>query len=188
MSQLTGVGSSPTAPAEGINSDESDFSLAVAMLEVQTQRAKNIDVSLKMQMQDMQSTNGKTADYNSLLSTLRALNNCAREPKKEDSGVTDSSKTNGKIIPNVGDAATLRATAEAQCKKLGIELKSGNPGELEVMIQGIKSSIDGFGNTQQMDMIRLQNLMSKRNECFDTMTNTLKKVQDQNDRIIAHLS
>lgn len=188
MGNSSGVtGAAATNGVAMVDFSESDLDMAVAMLQVQTQRVKNMDVALKLQMTEMQGNNVKTADYNSLLGTLRALKNCEREAKKGDNA-SDSSKTNGKIIPTDGNAADFRQTAQAQCKKLGIEFKCDNPGQLEVMIQDVKSAIDGFGNTQQMDMIRLQNLMSRRNESFDTMTNLLKKIQDQKDRVVSHLA
>lgn len=43
------------------------------------------------------------------------------------------------------------------------------------------------GNSQQMDMLRLQSLGNKRNETFDTMTNFIKKMQDSRSSIIGNM-
>lgn len=43
------------------------------------------------------------------------------------------------------------------------------------------------GNSQQMDMLRLQSLGNKRNESFDTMTNFIKKMQDSRSSIIGNM-
>ena len=40
---------------------------------------------------------------------------------------------------------------------------------------------------QQMDMLRLQSLSNKRNEAFETMTNFIKKMQDNRNSIIGNM-
>ena len=59
--------------------------------------------------------------------------------------------------------------------------------ELENQIQALKNQIDSLGNSQQMDMLRLQGLSNKRNEAFDTMTNFVKKMQDSRSSIIGNM-
>jgi len=53
-------------------------------------------------------------------------------------------------------------------------------------ITSIKGQIDSVSNTQQMDMLRLQGLMSKRNEATDLMTNTMKSSSDHRSNIISN--
>ena len=50
-----------------------------------------------------------------------------------------------------------------------------------------KTSIDSLGNTQQMEMLRLQSLTNKRNEAFDVMTNFIKKMQDSRSSIVGNM-
>lgn len=59
--------------------------------------------------------------------------------------------------------------------------------ELEEQIQTIKSQIDSMSNAQQMDMLLLQSLSSKRNEAFDLMTNFVKKMQDSRSSILGNM-
>ncbi|WP_269862418.1 hypothetical protein [Achromobacter xylosoxidans] len=54
-------------------------------------------------------------------------------------------------------------------------------------ITAAKSQVDSLGNTQQMEMLRLQGLTNKRNEAFDVMTNFLKKMQDSRSSIIGNM-
>ena len=42
-------------------------------------------------------------------------------------------------------------------------------------------------NSQQMDMLRMQSMNSKRNEAFDVMTNFVKKMQDSRSSIIGNM-
>ncbi|WP_247900306.1 hypothetical protein [Paenibacillus pabuli] len=54
-------------------------------------------------------------------------------------------------------------------------------------VQALKNKIDALGNSQQMDMLRLQSLSNKRNEAFDVMTNFIKKMQDSRSSIIGNM-
>ncbi|KOS68328.1 hypothetical protein AEA09_07005 [Lysinibacillus contaminans] len=51
----------------------------------------------------------------------------------------------------------------------------------------LKDQIDSMSNSQQMDMLRLQNLSNKRNEAFDVMTNFVKKMQENRSSIIENM-
>ncbi len=57
----------------------------------------------------------------------------------------------------------------------------------EQLVADHKTEVDALGNTQQMEMLRLQSLTSKRNEAFDTMTNFIKKMQDNRSAIIGNM-
>ncbi|MCH2000163.1 hypothetical protein L7Q78_45950, partial [Achromobacter xylosoxidans] len=54
-------------------------------------------------------------------------------------------------------------------------------------ITAAKNQVDSLGNTQQMEMLRLQGMTNKRNEAFDVMTNFLKKMQDSRSSIIGNM-
>jgi chaperonin cofactor prefoldin len=60
-------------------------------------------------------------------------------------------------------------------------------GNVESLVQRIKSQIDSLTNTQQMDMLRLQSLNNKRNEAFDLMSNFVKKMQDSRSSILSNM-
>lgn len=67
----------------------------------------------------------------------------------------------------------------------GVEINVANKGELDKLVENIKSAIDSESNSQQMDMLRLQSLSNKRNEAFELMTNFIKKMQDSRSSIIS---
>lgn len=54
-------------------------------------------------------------------------------------------------------------------------------------IASAKNQVDALGNTQQMEMLRLQGLTNKRNEAFDVMTNFVKKMQDSRSSIVGNM-
>ncbi|WP_342471579.1 hypothetical protein MHH70_11850 [Metasolibacillus sp. FSL H7-0170] len=59
--------------------------------------------------------------------------------------------------------------------------------ELAQQINELKAQISTLGNSQQMDMLRLQSLNNKRNEAFDVMTDFVKKMQDSRSSIINNM-
>ena len=59
--------------------------------------------------------------------------------------------------------------------------------DLSTEIDNLKTSIDSEGNSQQMEMLRLQSLSNKRNEAFDMMSNFIKKMQDSRSAIISNM-
>ena len=63
----------------------------------------------------------------------------------------------------------------------------GTRAKAEAYIKGQQSQIDALGNTQQMDMLRLQSLSNKRNEAFEIMTNFMKKLADSRSGIISKM-
>jgi len=50
-----------------------------------------------------------------------------------------------------------------------------------------QGQMDALSNSQQMDMLRLKSMNSKRNEAFDVMTNFVKKMQDSRSSIIGNM-
>jgi hypothetical protein len=57
----------------------------------------------------------------------------------------------------------------------------------EAYVKSISSEIDALGNSQQMDMLRLQSLSNKRNEAFEIMTNFMKKLAESRSGIIRNI-
>ncbi|QOS82182.1 hypothetical protein JNUCC31_15940 [Paenibacillus sp. JNUCC31] len=67
--------------------------------------------------------------------------------------------------------------------KLQAAIQSGDTSQAQVL----RGQIDALGNSQQMDMLRLQSMSNKRNEAFDVMTNFIKKMQDSRSSIIGNM-
>lgn len=62
-----------------------------------------------------------------------------------------------------------------------------NKDEWDVAIQGLKNFTDKLNSNSQMDMIRLQSLMNKRDQAFEMMTNVLQKTSKLNGDIISNM-
>ncbi len=59
--------------------------------------------------------------------------------------------------------------------------------QLDTQINQLKDQINTLGSSQQMDMLRMQSLMNKRNEAFDLMTNFIKKMSDSRSSIMGNM-
>jgi hypothetical protein len=59
--------------------------------------------------------------------------------------------------------------------------------EFDAAVANIKGRLDTIGNTQQMDLLRLQTLLNRRNEAIDLASMTIKKHADKNEAIIGNM-
>ncbi len=66
----------------------------------------------------------------------------------------------------------------------GIQFDADN---MDNNIQSIKGYVDQLNSTSQMEMIRLQPLMNKRNQAYELMTNALQKLSGSLDKMIANV-
>jgi hypothetical protein len=63
----------------------------------------------------------------------------------------------------------------------------GSQSDIDQAIANMKSSVDTVNSQSQMDMVRLQGLMDKRNQAMDMITNTLSKSGKGMDSIIGNM-
>ena len=59
--------------------------------------------------------------------------------------------------------------------------------EAQALIENIKISIDNLSSSSQLDMIKLQGLINKRNQTIEMMTNLMQKFQKPNDAIVGNM-
>ncbi|MCC3375080.1 hypothetical protein [Cohnella sp. REN36] len=144
----------------------SSMDIETALAAVQSQRAQLVDQQLTQQLKDVQARNDEIAKLNLLLSELNLLR--------------------GGKSPYV-----LTADQQTRLNAAGVAANASNrsydASQLDGFIQALKSKLDSLGNSQQMDMLRLQSLTNKRNEAFDIMTNFIQKMQDSRSSIIGNM-
>ncbi|MFN3430709.1 MAG: carboxypeptidase-like regulatory domain-containing protein, partial [Candidatus Sericytochromatia bacterium] len=159
--------------------------LETAMMAVQSQRAKLLETQLRGQLEAVQSRNEQISRLNQLLGALNALAAIAPPAAGSTStplrdalkAVLEGTKAAG--ISHVQMGSTVFTSAD----QVNLVAK----GDVDSYIQSVKGMIDSAGNTQQMDMLRLQSLSNKRNEAFDLMTNFIKKMADNRSSIIGNM-
>jgi hypothetical protein len=64
---------------------------------------------------------------------------------------------------------------------------SGKQAQFDAAIQNLKGAIDTVNSQSQMDMVRLQGLMDKRNQAFDLITNSLSKFSKSMESVIGNM-
>ena len=62
-----------------------------------------------------------------------------------------------------------------------------NYASLTAQIEYLKGLIDGLNSEAQLDMIRLQSLIDKRNQAFEMASNTLQQDQKTRDSIVGNM-
>jgi hypothetical protein len=188
--------------------DIEGMDITTAMLAVQSQRTQLLDQQIAVQIKEVQARNDKIAALNNVLAGL----NKATAQFKSDAKPTDTIPDwNDDKVKSI-EVPLNDSIQAAGLGDLGFTARQGqitdpnNPGktvvlpagtnimqggttkaELDAAVSKVKGMIDSVGNSQQMDMLRLQSMSGKRSEAFDTMTNFLKKDQDGKSSIIGNL-
>ncbi|MBC05424.1 MAG: hypothetical protein CMO10_03930 [Thalassospira sp.] len=179
------------------------------MMLVQAERASNLESQMADQIKEIQSRNEQVRQLNDLLSSLRAVRPSGDNPDKwavlgsnrqesretiralAEAGVPvtiqlldDGSLDDLKGLPNV----TVKTThGDGISDEYGSNGYDAQQKTIDTWINDIKGKIDGLNSTGQLDMIRMQSLMNKRNQAFDTLSNTLQKIQKSLDAIVGNM-
>jgi hypothetical protein len=156
---IAGLGAGPI--------DLTGIDLETALMMVQSQRASLLQAELAAQLADVQARNSRIALLNTALSAVRAY--LAAPTQATFASAISAATATGVAHPFLSTSATTGVTAAT------------------ALAQFLLGEIDSVGNTQQMDMLRLQSLTNTRNEAFDVMTNFVKKMQDSRSSIIGNM-
>ncbi|MFU8945468.1 hypothetical protein ACLRGF_01915 [Mycetocola zhadangensis] len=156
---IAGLGAGPI--------DLTGIDLETALMMVQSQRASLLQAELAAQLADVQARNSRIALLNTALSAVRAY--LATPTQATFASAISAATATGVAHPFLSSSATTGVTAAT------------------ALAQILLGQIDSVGNTQQMDMLRLQSLSNRRNEAFDVMTNFVKRMQDSRSSIIGNM-
>jgi len=205
MSSISAPPSSTSAIT--IGSGAGDISVDDALVLVQIDRVRLCEAQLTDQINTIRARNEQMKKLNDIQSVLLKVKGMFDKTEgdakfRDIPGISDkliSGKTSdGKEIEKP-DLTEMRAAAKAW-QDAGLDptygAKLSGPlwdkvdfryKDIEVMTTMVKSQIDSMSSSSQMDMVRLQSLNNKRSEAFDTMTNSLKKQQDNKSSIVGNL-
>lgn len=84
------------------------------------------------------------------------------------------------------DFATRGTMIGSKLPKISHEIKFSKE-EAQALIENIKTSIDNLSSSSQLDMIKLQGLINKRNQTIEMMTNLMQKFQQTNNSIVGNM-
>lgn len=171
--------------------------LETLMMMVQSQRANLLESQLKEQISNVQKNNEQISQYNTAMAALNGVKNVFGGDSSATTKIheTGDKKKGGNSASRLNEVTAIAKEAlegagfESGMKELGdVQIStSSTMGQVDSAIQALKAKIDSLGNSQQMDMLRLQSLSNKRNEAFETMTNFVKKMQDARNSIIGNM-
>jgi len=133
---------------------------------LQLQQVEVMDKQLLMQQQDMKARNDTLKALNEVISELRKLR-------------PDDDKKKATIPKDLAEAAA----------KLGLDIKQGefNQGQFTAFIENAKGRVDVVSNESQVDMIRLNSLVGKRNRTFEMISNLQNKVAQTLGTIVRNM-
>ena len=204
MSSISSI--PPAVTANTVGSGTGELSVDDALILVQIDRVRLCESQLTDQINTIRSRNEQMRKLNDIQSVLLKVkgmfDKTEGDAKFTDiSGITgkltDGKTTDGKEIEKE-PLKEMRAAAKAW-QEAGLDptygAKLSGPlwsktdfryKDIEVMSTMVKSQIDSMSSSSQMDMVRLQSINNKRSEAFDTMTNSLKKQQDNKSSIVSN--
>lgn len=185
LSAVTGGNGRPDSTTFGTGMPgASNMSIPEMIMAIQIERGNVLDSQIKDQMTDMKERNDWLREANDALATLRT-NLPPDQPGQE--------KSFGTMQHTAADGTVSTIPVDAWMIQNGIAVPDaggdhrGTRAEFEAALANLKSSIDTVNSQSQMDMIRLQGLMDKRNQAFDMMTDTLSKTGKSLDNIVGNM-
>ena len=194
--------------ASGVSGLEQGLGIEEMMMLVQAQRAENLESQMADQIKEIQSRNQQVSQLNDLLSSLRAVRPSGDNPDKwADLGATEKQATEMVMqlakagvnidiqLPKDGSLDELKgypnvntdSKDKARLSMPGTGKFDARQNTIDTWVNDIKGKIDSLNSTGQLDMIRMQSLMNKRNEAFDTLSNLLQKVQKTLDSVVGNM-
>lgn len=137
---------------------------------LQLERTQILDKTIMSQQKDMEERNNLLKQLNTVLQDLRA----SRPPGKPE--------TTKAFPPGLVKAAMdLGVKFPAEAETAG---KVFTQAEWDNVLNNVKSVIDQNNNDSQIDTIRLNSMLTKRNQAFEMMSNIMTKQQQVMDNLI----
>ncbi len=165
--------------------DGQALDLGQLMMQINIERTELIDSQLADQMAEVQ-------ERNQQLKALTDLMAMCRQMKAEKSATNDDNAAGQTFeLPGYEGAKTV----SQWFAEFGMTETDVNPNdsteeweaEWDANIQTIKGAIDSLNSDSQLAMTRLQSLMNKRNQAYETVSDVLQKDQKTRDSIVGNL-
>lgn len=164
--------------------DNANMDIDTIMMTIGAERADGIEQQMVDQANAMKSRNTEISELNNVLAQVSAIqdndtlfdaNTATIQVDGKAMTVKDFFKKEG--IPMLSTDAT---------KDGGSDWKWGKDEKAEA-VQVIKGKLDSLNSDSQMDMIRLQGLVNKRDQAFDMITNLMDKFSKTMDTIVGNM-
>lgn len=167
--------------------DGQSLDLGQLMMQINIERTELIDTQLANQMAEVQERNTQLKALNELMAMCRQFK--ASESTTHDDNAAGQTFT----LPGYEDQGAKNVTQ--WFAEFGMTETDVNPSdsteewqaEWDANIQTIKGAIDSLNSDSQLAMTRLQSLMNKRNQAYETVSDVLNKDQKTRDTITGNL-
>jgi hypothetical protein len=142
------------------------------------ERTQLLDGVVGSHSEDMKKRNDQISKMNEALQSVRA-----HSAKGEGFEIAANS-SEIKLFKEMG--VPLPKDVQKQLDEGKIPLKFSKE-EAQAMTENIKTGIDNLSWSSQLDMIKLQGLINKRNQGIEMLTNLMQKFQQTNNTIIGNM-
>jgi|GEM_PF-429126 len=162
--------------------------IGTALQSLQSNRESQLDNQLSAQIAAINSLNVQIAEKNDLLSAINGF--LAALPADGCPDLTTTSCASIDASLKIAQSAVLKAQVEDPFTDIRVTTTADfNSARIaaDSLVNRIKGEIDSLSNSQQMDMLRVQSLINKRNEAFDVITDFIDKMKDSKSSIIGNM-
>ncbi len=168
------------------------YDLGTLMMAIGFERAENIEAQIVDQANAMKERNRMLEGLSRVLAKLRSM----PKGKKDDSNIFDANTFDTGVAKQDG---TGNYTAKELFEELGMGPLDSEydftdqpdwcwgDRERQEAIELLKGKMDSLNSDSQMDMIRLQGLMSKRDNIYQAITNLMKKDEGSKSTVVSNL-
>jgi hypothetical protein len=175
MSEIGGINTSASQTFLSNMDTSASGDLETVMLSLSYERANTLDGVVQAQVQDMKDRNASIQKIQKALQEIRS-----RKPSEDKKGK--------KFDPPLS-TETLNTL-----KEYGLEdnltdddTKLNSDGAYASLTENLKTEIDKQSSNSQLDMIKLQGLINKRNQTVELMTNLLQKFSQLQEKIVGNI-
>ena len=155
------------------------YDLGTLMMAIGFERAENIEAQIIDQANAMKERNKKLEQYSILLAACRGKSKGIDIRHVEVTDPKTGKTINGKEFMEKYGPWPISGDAHNDGK--------WSKTTKEAAIEALKGKMDSLNSESQMDMIRLQGLMSKRDNIYQAITNLMKKDEASKNTIVSNL-
>lgn len=155
-----------------------EMDIQTMFLALSMERAEYLDLQMKDQAKEMQNKNQILREATAALTAARA----ARQKADKDGGAPAEPAEYTAFVDKYGKQFPDLIKRDTTGND-----KLHNTAEWDVNIESLKGFLDFHNSQSQTDMIKLQSLQNKFNQCFESASNQMSKQAKGLDTIIANL-
>ena len=162
----------PTQGIRHFDSISKGLDIGSVMMMVNLERATIMESQVMDQAQKMKEINDEIRTTQHFMSEARRLKNIG----------ADHSHAAPFVMPD-GSSATMHG----YCLHRGIQISDGSKNGWDQFVERMKHRVDNLNSNSQLEMIKLQSLINKRNQAFEMSSNHVNKFSGTLDKIISNM-